>query len=64
MGARFILTHESAEGDHVGMQDCGKFPLLRGTLLGQLRRDVRLGPQEDAFELAVENQDYRLSCDG
>ena len=64
MGARFILTHETAEGDHVGMQDRGKFPLLRGTLPGQLRRDIGLGSQKGAFDPAVENQDYKLCCDG
>ena len=31
MRARFILTHEAAESDHIGMQDRGKFPLLRGS---------------------------------
>jgi hypothetical protein len=45
MGARFILTHEAAESDDVGMQDRGKLPLLRGTLLGRLRRDIGLGSQ-------------------
>jgi len=45
MGARFILAHEAAESDHVGMEDRGKFPLLKGTLLGRLRRDIELGSQ-------------------
>ena len=45
MGARFILAHEAAESDHIGMQDRGKLPLLRGSLLARLRRAIGLGSQ-------------------
>jgi hypothetical protein len=44
MGARFILAHEPAESDDIGMQDRGKLPLSRGSLLWRFR-DIRLGSQ-------------------
>jgi hypothetical protein len=43
MGARFILTHEAAESDHIGMQDRGKLPLSRGSFLRRLSRVFELG---------------------
>jgi len=45
MSASFVLTHEAAESDHIGMQDRSKFSLLRGSLLARLRRVTGLGSQ-------------------
>jgi len=45
MSASFVLTHEAAESDHIGMQDRGKLPLLRGSVLARLGRAIGLGAQ-------------------
>jgi hypothetical protein len=45
MRSGIILAHEAAESDHIGMQDRGKLPLLRGSLLARLRRAIGLGSQ-------------------
>jgi hypothetical protein len=45
MRTGIILAHETAESDHIGMQDRGKFPLLSGSLLARLRRAIGLGSQ-------------------
>ena len=43
MRARFILAHQAAESDHIGVQNGGKFPLPRGTFLRRSRRDMQAG---------------------
>jgi hypothetical protein len=52
---RFILTHEAAESDHIGMQDGGKLPLPGGSAFRRLRRHINLGCQADVFNLALAN---------
>jgi hypothetical protein len=57
MRARFVLAHEAAESDHIGMQDRGEFPLPGGSALRRLRRDINLGCQADVFDLAPADWD-------
>jgi hypothetical protein len=45
MRTGIILAHETAESDHIGVQDRGKLPLLRGSLLARLRWAIGLGSQ-------------------
>ena len=45
MRTGIILAHETAESDHIGVQDRGKLPLLRGSLLARLKRAIGLGSQ-------------------
>jgi hypothetical protein len=45
MRTRIILTHQAAESHHIGMQDRGKLPLLRGSVLARLGRAIGLGSQ-------------------